>query len=80
MEDGFGEMPAGVGTFIALLAQAGLPMLPVGVGEREGRLCVSFGPLFEPDTSTERERRDEVVAEQVRSAIARQLACVRRGI
>jgi len=75
---GFGEMPPGVGTFVALLAQAGLPVLPVGVGERPrsnrpGRLCVSCGPLFDPDLSVERERRDEAVAAQVRHAIARQL-------
>lgn len=75
----FGELPSGVGTFIALLVRAGLPVLPVGVGEREGRLCVSFGPLFEPVIPRERGLRDAAVAEQVAGAIARQLDGRRDG-
>jgi hypothetical protein len=67
------EMPTGVGTFIALLVQAGLPVLPAGVGEHAGRLCVSFGPLFEPDIPVDRAERDLAVAEQIASAIAQQL-------
>lgn len=68
-----GTLPAGAGAFLALLVQAGLPVLPVGVRERAGSLCISFGPLFEPDIPPERDMRDLVVGRQVMSAIARQL-------
>ena len=71
--EAFGAMPPGVGTFVGLLVQAGLPVLPVGVGECEGRLCVSFGPLFEPELPKERERRDGAVSEQVARAISAQM-------
>ena len=70
---GFGELPEGVGTFVALLVQAGLPVLPAGVGERDGRLCVSFGPLFVPEIPAERGQRDRRVAKQIAEAIRRQL-------
>jgi 1-acyl-sn-glycerol-3-phosphate acyltransferase len=65
-------LPDGAGEFLALLAQAGLAVLPVWVGERAGGLCVSFGPPFEPDIPVERDVRDLVVGRQVMSAIARQ--------
>jgi hypothetical protein len=68
-----GTLPDGAGAFLALLVQAGLPVLPVWVGERAGGLCVSFGSPFEPDIPPERGVRDLVVGCQVMSAIARQL-------
>jgi 1-acyl-sn-glycerol-3-phosphate acyltransferase len=70
---GLGRPPAGVGAFIALLAGTGLPLLPVGVTERRGRLCVSFGPPFVPQVPPDRRERDRAVADQVMDAIARQL-------
>jgi hypothetical protein len=66
-------MPPGVGSFIALLVQAGLPVLPVGVGEVDGRLCVSFGPLLAPEIPADRGQRDRAVADQVAQAIMQQL-------
>ena len=71
--DGLGEPPEGAGEFMALLMRTGLPVLPVGVSEPEGRLRVSFGPLFVPDIPPERARRDRTVSRQVMAAIALQL-------
>jgi hypothetical protein len=68
-----GQPPPGAGSFVALLVRAGLPVLPVGVGERGGRLVVSFGPPFTPSIPTRRADRDGAVAGQVMTAIARQL-------
>jgi len=70
---GLGQPPEGAGEFIALLVRAGLPILPVGVSEPEGRLRVSFGSLFVPDISPERTRRDRAVSRQVMAAVALQL-------
>jgi 1-acyl-sn-glycerol-3-phosphate acyltransferase len=67
------QPPPGAGSFIALLARVGLPVLPVGVGERGGRLTVSFGPPFTPQTPPRRADRDNAVAQQVMDAIAQQL-------
>jgi len=66
---GLGEPPEGAGEFIALLVRAGLPVLPVGITELEGRLRVSFGPLFEPEIPPDRAERDQTVARQVMAAI-----------
>jgi len=68
-----GQLPRSVGAFIALLVEAGLPVLPVGVTEREGRLSVSFGSLFIPGIPSSRSERDRTVARQVMASIARQL-------
>jgi len=68
-----GQPPRGTGAFIALLVSAGLPVLPVGVTERRGRLSVSFGPLFVPEIPASRIERDLAVAQQVMAAIAQQL-------
>ena len=67
---GMGEPPAGAGRFVALLVEAGLPVLPVGVMEVEGRLRVSFGPVFVPRVPSDRAEQDRAVAEQVMNAIA----------
>jgi 1-acyl-sn-glycerol-3-phosphate acyltransferase len=67
------QPPPGAGSFIGLLVRVGLPVLPVGVSERGGRLTVSFGPPFTPSISPRRADRDEAVAQQVMAAIARQL-------
>ena len=71
---GMGEPPAGAGRFVALLVEAGLPVLPVGVTEAGGRLRVSFGPAFLPQVPQDRAERDRAVTRQVMDAIARQLA------
>ncbi len=71
--EGLGQPPAGAGRFVALLVQAGLPVLPVGVAELGGRLRASFGPLFEPLIPVDDEGRDREVIRQVMAAIARQL-------
>lgn len=67
---GFGPPPPGLGEFVALLVEAGLPVLPAGIRQAEGRLCVRFGPLFMPQIPPRRDNRDAVVAEQVMDAIA----------
>jgi hypothetical protein len=43
---GLGLPPAGSGKFILYLHQMGLPILPVGVCEVEGCLCVHFGSAY----------------------------------
>jgi 1-acyl-sn-glycerol-3-phosphate acyltransferase len=68
-----GPPPKGAGSFIALLVRAGLPVLPVGVTEDDGRLRVSFGPAFRPEIPARRTERDSAVAQQVMATIARQL-------
>jgi 1-acyl-sn-glycerol-3-phosphate acyltransferase len=65
-----GKPPEGAGDFIALLVDTGMPVLPVGVCEVNGKLRVSFGPVFVPDILPDRSRRDKVVTEQVMGAIA----------
>jgi len=67
------KLPQGAGTFIALLVEAGLPVLPVGVTEQAGRLRLSFGQLFIPEIPPERIERDQAVARQVMTSVARQL-------
>jgi len=69
-----GQPPAGAGRFIALLVEAGLPVLPVGVTEAEGRLRASFGPVLMPQVPPDRAKRDHAVTEQVMDAIARQVS------
>jgi hypothetical protein len=69
-----GGPPQGAGTFIALLVEAGLPVLPVGVTEREGRLRLSFGQLFIPEIPSGRFERDLAVTQQVMTSIAEQLS------
>ncbi len=39
--------PAGAGRFIALLTASGMPIVPVGVYEENGRLCLSFGKSYQ---------------------------------
>lgn len=78
--EGLGQPPEGAGKFFALLVGAGLPVLPVGVAEQGGRLCVSFGPLFVPELTPDRAERDRAVARQVMTAIARQLPLMKAGL
>jgi hypothetical protein len=68
-----GDPPEGAGRFIAMLVEAGLPVLPAGVAEAEGRLRVSFGPSFNPCIPSSKHERDRAVVWQVMEAIACQL-------
>jgi 1-acyl-sn-glycerol-3-phosphate acyltransferase len=72
--EGLDHLPSGVGRFIALLVQAGLPVLPSGVAEQDGRLQVSFGPVFTPQIPSRKSLQDDQVAPQVMAAIARQIS------
>jgi 1-acyl-sn-glycerol-3-phosphate acyltransferase len=73
IDEGLGEPPENAGRFMALLATAGLAILPVGVAEADGRMRLSFGPPFVPDIPATRTQRDQQVSRQVMAAIARQL-------
>jgi hypothetical protein len=68
-----GEPPEGAGKLVALLVEAGLPVLPVGVAESAGQLRVSFGPVFVPQIPPERAERDREITRQVMGAIGGQL-------
>ncbi|MFQ6016498.1 MAG: lysophospholipid acyltransferase family protein [Anaerolineae bacterium] len=72
---GLTRTPPGVGRFMLLLCRAGLPLLPAGLAEREGRLEVSFGPPFflEVEPGLSKEERDRQASEQVMVAIGRLL-------
>jgi len=73
IQPAIGQPPKGAGLFLALLVQAGLPVLPVCVSEKGGGLRISFGPPFAPQVPQRRAERDQAVAQQVMQAIARQL-------
>jgi len=65
--------PPGAGEFIALLAGAGLLVLPVAVVEYAGRLRLSFGPTFVPEIPHRHSDRDRVISDQVMAALGRLL-------
>ncbi|MGE5250202.1 MAG: hypothetical protein ACM3QS_08305 [Bacteroidota bacterium] len=66
-----GWPPAGVGRFVSLLAQRGLPIAPVGVWEAEGALTVRFGPAFRMEPAgAGREKCDQEAAWIVMRSIA----------
>ncbi|MBN1137259.1 MAG: hypothetical protein JXM73_11785 [Anaerolineae bacterium] len=65
--------PAGAGEFVALLAGAGLPVLPVAVIEHTGYLRLFFGPTFVPEIPPRHAGRDRLVSEQVMAALGRLL-------
>ena len=71
IEEGLGEPPGNAGRFIALLVEAGLPILPVGVTEAQGRMRVAFGALFRPEIPAGKGERDEAVSREVMGAIGR---------
>ena len=57
----------GAGIFLSSLSRLGLPLVPVGLAEREGVLTVSFGePLAVSEyTSLSKEQRDSSIATEV---------------
>jgi hypothetical protein len=69
------EAMPGVGLFLKVLSDRGLPILPVGLLEREGTLTAVFGPAFRldlPETADQREL-DRLAREQAMVAIGRLL-------
>ncbi len=69
------DPPVGVGRFLLLLTKAGIPILPVGVTEKNGTLTASFG---EPFTLTgqpglEKRQQDRRARETVMVAIGKLL-------
>jgi len=65
--------PPGAGEFIALLAGAGLPLLPVAAVEGGGHLRLTFGPTFMPEIPARHDGRDRAVSDQVMAALGRLL-------
>jgi hypothetical protein len=64
--------PSGVGRFISHLAARGLELVPAGVFEAEGTLCVRFGPPIVGPLGPEGtpDARDRLTAGRVMEAIA----------
>ncbi|MGA9348209.1 MAG: hypothetical protein WBW48_05305 [Anaerolineae bacterium] len=69
------DPPVGAGRFLLLLAKAGLPMLPVGVAEKNGTLTASFGEPFtlRAQPGLEKRQQDRRVCETVMVAIGKLL-------
>ena len=69
------QPPPGLGSFLLLLSSHGLPILPAGAFEEEGRLIVSFGPQFHIDVprGAPRAEKERLASEQVMVAIGRML-------
>jgi len=75
--------PAGVGRFVAHLARQGLTILPVGIFEEEGALCLRFGSPYSlpADLPRNPEAREREVAARVVEAIAECLPpALRQGV
>ena len=64
--------PAGAGRFIALLAEQGFPILPVGCFEEAGAFCLHFGKAYELQTpyNLAPDEKDRQAALIVMAAIA----------
>jgi hypothetical protein len=69
------QPPPGLGSFLLLLSSHGLPILPAGAFEEEGRLTVGFGPPFQIDVPRGASRADKerLASQQVMVAIGRLL-------
>jgi hypothetical protein len=69
------EAMPGVGLFLKVLSDRGLPILPVGLLEREGVLTAVFGPTFrlELPATAEQQDLDRLARERVMAAIGRLL-------
>ena len=69
------QPPPGLGSFLLVLSNHGLSVLPAGAFEEEGRLTVSFGPLFRIDVSRHapRAEKERLASQQVMVAIGRLL-------
>ena len=73
---GVAPPPPGVGRFVALLVEAGMPVLPVGIAEGGDRLLLSFGSPLTPTIPLRRADREGSVSEQVMDAIRREVAAI----
>jgi hypothetical protein len=76
-----GWPPAGAGRFIQHLVRMGLGVIPVGIYEEDGALCVSVGPRYVPDIpdGLPPDARDRAMSGLVMARIARQLPARLRG-
>lgn len=63
--------PPGAGRFILQLNRMSLPILPSAIAEKDGRLIVKFGPLFDlpPDLDLPASQVDETVRNFVRDRL-----------
>jgi hypothetical protein len=73
--------PSGAGRFMLQLAGKGLKVIPVGVWEQDGCLCVRFGPAYELSVPGPRspDEKDRASAKAVMENIARILPLHLRG-
>ena len=76
-----GDPPSGSGRFIYYLAKGGMPLLPVGIFERDGALHLHFGPLYalEIEDGQAAADLDRAVDRVIMGAIGRQLPETMRG-
>jgi hypothetical protein len=76
-----GWPPPGAGRFIQHLVRMGLGVIPVGIYEEGGALCVRFGPRYMPDIQDglPSAARDRAMSHLVMTHIARQLPLRLRG-
>jgi hypothetical protein len=72
---------SGAGRFIFLLAEQGFQILPLGVYEENGELCLSFGTVYclPALSGLAPDKKDHAVSQIVMSAIAAQLPSRLRG-
>ena len=73
--------PSGAGRFMALLTGLGLPILPLGIYEEEGHLCLNFGkpyPLIIPE-GLSADGKDRFVAGVTMHALAKQVPARLQG-
>lgn len=73
--------PSGAGRFMLQLAGKGLRVIPIGIWEQDGCLCVSFGPAYDlsvPSQMSSNEK-DRAGAKAVMENIARLLPSHLRG-
>ena len=79
---GLGRALPGTGTFVRLLAAAGVPALPVGFAEVHGRLIARVGePFTVAPAGGDRPRLDELARQEVMRRIAGLVPpAMRRGI
>jgi hypothetical protein len=76
-----GWPPPGAGRFIYQLVRIGLDIVPIGIYEADGALCVSVGPSYLPELpdGLATHERDRVMSRIVMTRIARQLPPPLRG-
>jgi hypothetical protein len=68
------EARPGVGVFLAWLTRDDIPLLPVGISEREGALTAQFGATFHlPRVSGDKAARDALLRDAIMVQIARLL-------